>query len=411
LMVTLNRKLNIGLVSPYGWDAPGGVQVHIRDLAHLLIREGHRVSVLAPVEDEDALRDEFVVPAGRPIPIPYNGAVARVLFGPVAASRVRQWISQNDFDLLHIHEPAIPSLGLLACSLSDGPMVGTFHVAAERIRIAFAIVPIVEPIIERLRARIAVSEVARSTLLTHVDTDAVVIPNGIDLASFADASPRLEWQLGKTIGFIGRFAEKRKGLSLLFEAVPAIVDRHPDLRILIAGPGESEEALEWIDPSLHSRITFLGMLSDEEKRQFFRSVDLYIAPNTGGESFGIILAEAMATGAAILASDLPAFRFVLDDGRWGRHFRTGDWMDLARKASELLDDPKTLEEMAAKSHQGAERFDWPVVGRQILDVYDFITPKSENGEYEKVRLVADSRPWNRFPLGGLNRFEKNDGRV
>ncbi|MTA84400.1 MAG: glycosyltransferase [Actinobacteria bacterium] len=409
--MTLNRKLNIGLVSPYGWDAPGGVQVHIRDLAHLLIREGHRVSVLAPVEDEDALRDEFVVPAGRPIPIPYNGAVARVLFGPVAASRVRQWISQNDFDLLHIHEPAIPSLGLLACSLSDGPMVGTFHVAAERIRIAFAIVPIVEPIIERLRARIAVSEVARSTLLTHVDTDAVVIPNGIDLASFADASPRLEWQLGKTIGFIGRFAEKRKGLSLLFEAVPAIVDRHPDLRILIAGPGESEEALEWIDPSLHSRITFLGMLSDEEKRQFFKSVDLYIAPNTGGESFGIILAEAMATGAAILASDLPAFRFVLDDGRWGRHFRTGDWMDLARKASELLDDPKTLEEMAAKSHQGAERFDWPVVGRQILDVYDFITPKSENGEYEKVRLVADSRPWNRFPLGGLNRFEKNDGRV
>jgi len=410
-MVTLNRKLNIGLVSPYGWDAPGGVQVHIRDLAHLLIREGHRVSVLAPVEDEDALRDEFVVPAGRPIPIPYNGAVARVLFGPVAASRVRQWISQNDFDLLHIHEPAIPSLGLLACSLSDGPMVGTFHVAAERIRIAFAIVPIVEPIIERLRARIAVSEVARSTLLTHVDTDAVVIPNGIDLASFADASPRLEWQLGKTIGFIGRFAEKRKGLSLLFEAVPAIVARHPDLRILIAGPGESEEALEWIDPSLHSRITFLGMLSDEEKRQFFKSVDLYIAPNTGGESFGIILAEAMATGAAILASDLPAFRFVLDDGRWGRHFRTGDWMDLAKKASELLDDPKTLEEMAAKSHQGAERFDWPVVGRQILDVYDFITPKSENGEYEKVHLVADSRPWNRFPLGGLNRFEKNDGRV
>jgi phosphatidylinositol alpha-mannosyltransferase len=410
-MVTLSRKLNIGLVSPYGWDAPGGVQVHIRDLAHLLIREGHRVSVLAPVEDEDALRDEFVVPAGRPIPIPYNGAVARVLFGPVAASRVRQWISQNDFDLLHIHEPAIPSLGLLACSLSDGPMVGTFHVAAERIRIAFAIVPIVEPIIERLRARIAVSEVARSTLLTHVDTDAVVIPNGIDLASFADASPRLEWQLGKTIGFIGRFAEKRKGLSLLFEAVPAIVARHPDLRILIAGPGESEEALEWIDPSLHSRITFLGMLSDEEKRQFFKSVDLYIAPNTGGESFGIILAEAMATGAAILASDLPAFRFVLDDGRWGRHFRTGDWMDLARKASELLDEPKILEEMAAKSHTGAERFDWPVVGRQILDVYDFITPKSENGGYEKVRLVADSRPWNRFPLGGLNRFEKNDGRV
>jgi len=404
--VTLTRKLNIGLVSPYGWDSPGGVQIHIRDLAHLLIREGHRVSVLAPVDDEDALRDEFVVAAGRPIRIPYNGAVARVLFGPIAASRVRQWISQNDFDLLHIHEPAIPSLGLLACSLSDGPMVGTFHVAAERIRIAFAIVPIVEPIIERLRARIAVSEVARSTLRTHVDTDAVVIPNGIDLPSFAGASPRLEWQLGKTIGFIGRFAEKRKGLALLFEAVPAIVKRHPDLRILIAGPGENDEALEWIDPSFHSRITFLGMLSDEEKRQFFKSVDLYIAPNTGGESFGIILAEAMATGAAILASDLPAFRFVLEEGEWGRLFLTGDSTDLAEKASELLDDPGALEEMAKRSTLGAERFDWSVVGRQILDVYDFVTPQSENGEYEKVRLAADSRPWNRFPLGGLNRYEK-----
>lgn len=406
--MSLGRKLHIGLVSPYGWDSPGGVQIHIRDLAHLLMREGHRVSVLAPVDDEEALRDEFVVPAGRPIPIPYNGAVARVLFGPVAASRVRQWISQNEFDLLHIHEPAVPSLGLLACSLSDGPMVGTFHVAAERIRIAFAIVPIVEPIIERLRARIAVSEVARSTLRTHVDTDAVVIPNGIDLASFAGASPRLEWKLGKTIGFIGRFAEKRKGLALLFEAVPKIIERHPDLRILVAGPGESEEALELLDPVLHSRITFLGMLTDEEKRQFFKSVDLYIAPNTGGESFGIILAEAMATGAAILASDLPAFRFVLEDGIWGRHFRNGDALDLAEKASTLLDDEALLATMAASSAQGAERFDWAVVGKQILDVYEYVTPKLESGGFEKVRLASDSRPWNRFPLSGFARSERRE---
>lgn len=406
--MTQNRKLNIGLVSPYGWDSPGGVQVHIRDLAYLLIGEGHRVSVLAPVDDEDSLRDEFVVPAGRPIPIPYNGAVARVLFGPVAASRVRQWISQNEFDLLHIHEPAIPSLGLLACSLSDGPMVGTFHVAAERIRIAFAIVPIVEPIIERLRARIAVSEVARSTLRTHIDTDAVVIPNGIHLASFAGAAPRMEWKLGKTIGFIGRFGEKRKGLALLLEAIPSIVSRHPDLRLLVAGPGEREEALELIDSSFHSRITFLGMLSDEEKRQFFKSVDLYIAPNTGGESFGIILAEAMATGAAILASDLPAFRYVMEDGRWGRHFRNGDAIDLAAKASDLLDDDRILSEMAARSSLGAERFDWPAVVKRILDVYEYVTPRLDSGEYEKVRLAAESRPWNRFPLGGLTRSAKSE---
>lgn len=393
--MVLSRKLKIGLVSPYGWDAPGGVQAHIRDLARYLIADGHEVSVLAPVNDEEALEDDFVVAAGKPIPIPYNGAVARVLFGPVAASRVRQWISQNDFDLLHIHEPAIPSLGLLACSLADGPMVGTFHVAAERIRIAFAIVPIVEPIIERLRARIAVSEVARSTLRTHIDTDAVVIPNGIDLATFQGAMPRMEWQLGKTIGFIGRFTEKRKGLSVLLEAVPAIIERHPDLRILIAGPGESEEFFALVDPKHHSRITFLGMLSDDEKRQFFKSVDLYVAPNTGGESFGIILAEAMATGVAILASDLDAFDYVLEGGKWGALFRNGDSKDLAEQASRLLDDEELLREMAARSSKGAERFDWPVVARQILDVYDYITPPLESGEREKVRLASDVRSWNR----------------
>ncbi|MGA0866375.1 MAG: glycosyltransferase family 4 protein [Candidatus Nanopelagicaceae bacterium] len=403
-----SRRLKVGLVSPYGWDSPGGVQVHIRDLARYLIAEGHEVSVLAPVDDESSLTDEFVTPAGKPIPIPYNGAVARVLFGPVAASRVRQWIAQNDFDLLHIHEPAIPSLGLLACSLADGPMVGTFHVAAERIRIAFAIVPIVEPIIERLRARIAVSEVARATLRNHIETDAVVIPNGIDVDSFRGATPRLEWQLGKTIGFIGRFGEKRKGLMTLIEAIPQIVKRHPDLRVLVAGPGDASELYEQISDRDRPRFTFLGLLSDEEKRQFFKSVDLYVAPNTGGESFGIILAEAMATGTPILASDLDAFRYVLEDGKWGALFETGNSSALAEAASDLLDDPARLEQMAAKSPNGAERFDWRVVATAILDVYEYVTPPKEDGTFEKVRLISEQRGRSRISLPAFSRHERSE---
>ena len=172
----LNRSLKIGIVCPYSWDTPGGVQNHIRDLAEFLIAAGHQVSVLAPAIDEDNLPD-YVVNAGKPISIPYNGAVARVLFGPVAFSRVRQWISQGDFDLLHLHEPAIPSISLLACWAADGPMVGTFHAAAKRQKIIFAIGPILEPAIEKLSARIAVSEAARLTLTDHLDTDAIVIPN------------------------------------------------------------------------------------------------------------------------------------------------------------------------------------------------------------------------------------------
>lgn len=390
----MRRKLRIGLVSPYGWDSPGGVQVHIRDLAKFLISNGHEVSVLTPVDDEESIEEDFVVSAGKPVAIPYNGAVARVLFGPVAASRVRQWISAGDFDVLHIHEPAIPSLGLLACSIAEGPVVGTFHVAAQKFKIAFAIVPIIEPIVERLRARIAVSEVARETLKNHIETDAVVIPNGISWDSFQGARPRMEWQLGKTIGFIGRFSEKRKGLSLLIEALPKIIEIHPDLKVLVAGPGERDEILEEVDPKLRSRLTFLGLLSENEKRQFFKSIDLYVAPNTGGESFGIILAEAMATGVAILASDLSAFRSVLEDGKWGELFSASNADDLATKASALLADPARLESLAAMSPEGAKRFDWSVVAEKIMDVYDLVSSNDE-----KVILASGNRAWNKLIRG------------
>ena len=133
-------KKRIGIVCPYGWDTPGGVQSHVGDLAQYLISAGHNVSVLAPTLSDENLPD-YVVSAGRPIAIPYNGAVARVLFGPIAFARVRQWISQGNFDVLHLHEPAIPSISLLACWAADGPMVGTFHAAAKRQKVSFAVVP------------------------------------------------------------------------------------------------------------------------------------------------------------------------------------------------------------------------------------------------------------------------------
>ncbi|MEY4735673.1 MAG: hypothetical protein RL428_1008 [Actinomycetota bacterium] len=168
--MSFERK-RIGIVCPYGWDTPGGVQAHIADLATYLISQGHYVSVLAPTSDEENLPD-YVVSAGKPISIPYNGAVARILFGPIAFARVRQWIAQGDFDLLHLHEPAIPSISLLACFAAEGPMVGTFHASAKRQKAIFAIGPILEPVIEKLTARIAVSEAARSTLTEHLETDA-----------------------------------------------------------------------------------------------------------------------------------------------------------------------------------------------------------------------------------------------
>jgi phosphatidylinositol alpha-mannosyltransferase len=383
--------LRIGIVSPYAWDVPGGVQAHIKDLALFLKAEGHYVSVLAPAIDEESVLEDFVITAGKPVAIPYNGAVARVLFGPVAASRVRQWISQNEFDVLHLHEPAIPSLSLLACAIAEGPMVGTFHAAAPKQKVAFVIAPLLEPIIEKLRARIAVSEVARETLTIHLETDAVVIPNGIDTKFFQDAKTESAWKRDFTIGFIGRFSEPRKGLEILLQALPDIVRGVPNARLLIAGPGESLEIMQSVSPNLRNRLVFLGRLNEVEKAAFFKSIDLYVAPNTGGESFGIILAEAMASGTAIVASDLPAFEQVLGSGKYGEIFRTGDSSHLAERVIALAQNPERRNTLSQSAKLGAVRFDWNTVGPEIMNVYLHAI-----GEGEKVKVGSESRNWLRI---------------
>lgn len=385
----LNRLLKIGIVCPYSWDTPGGVQNHIRDLAEFLISSGHDVSVLAPAIDETQLPD-YVVNAGKPISIPYNGAVARVLFGPVAFARVRQWISQGDFDLLHLHEPAIPSISLLACWAADGPMVGTFHAAAKRQKIIFAIGPILEPAIEKLSARIAVSEAARLTLTDHLDTDAIIIPNGIYADRYADGKPQQKWS-GNTIGFIGRFEEPRKGLSVLVDALPVISRFAPDVKVFVAGPGNPEEVIESIDPQLRQRFEFLGKISESEKADFMSSVAVYVAPNTGGESFGIILAEALAGGACVIASDIPAFDDLLGQGEYGALFESESSTELAKIVIDLLRDETKRKELSSRGREQAKKFDWKVVAEQIFSVYEMSIVGSQ-----KVRLASDTRPWNRF---------------
>jgi phosphatidylinositol alpha-mannosyltransferase len=377
-MMPLSKK-RIGIVCPYGWDTPGGVQSHVGDLAQYLIRQGHFVSVLAPAIDEENLPD-YVTSAGRPIAIPYNGAVARVLFGPIAFSRVRQWIANGNFDVLHLHEPAIPSISLLACWAAEGPMVGTFHAAAKRQKVTFAVAPILEPVIEKLTARIAVSEAARETLTEHLETDAIVVPNGIYADLYRDGVTDQRWT-GNTLGFIGRFEEKRKGLDVLVAALPPFV----------AGPGDAQEVLKEIDPYLHSRFEFLGRISESEKANFLASVGLYIAPNTGGESFGIILAEALAGGASVVASDIPAFDSLLGHGAYGTLFASEDSQDLAKKVIALLGDEEGRRAIAQRGKKYAQQFDWDVVAEKIYDVYEMAMVGGST-----VTLSSENRAWNKF---------------
>ncbi|MCZ2526459.1 glycosyltransferase [Streptomyces sp. SCUT-3] len=363
--------MRIGIVCPYSWDVPGGVQFHIRDLAEHLIGLGHEVSVLAPADDDTPL-PEYVVSAGRAVPVPYNGSVARLNFGFLSAARVRRWLHDGSFDVLHIHEPAAPSLALLACWAASGPIVGTFHTSNPRSRAMIAAYPILQPALEKISARIAVSEYARRTLVEHLGGDAVVIPNGVDVGFFSRAEPEPAWQ-GGTIGFIGRIDEPRKGLPALMRAFPRILEAHPGTRLLVAGRGDQEEAAAGLPPEVRGQVEFLGMVSDEDKARLLRSVDLYVAPNTGGESFGIILVEAMSAGAPVLAADLDAFRQVLDRGRAGELFPVGDADALADSAVRLLGDPAALARLREAGSRHVRRFDWGTVGADILAVYETVT--------------------------------------
>jgi phosphatidylinositol alpha-mannosyltransferase len=363
--------VRIGIVCPYSFEVPGGVQLHVRDLAETLIALGHTVSVLAPADDDVPL-PSYVVPAGRAVPVRYNGSVARLSFGPLSAARVRRWISAGDFDVVHVHEPLTPSLALLAVvSVKDEPVVATFHTAMTRSRAMHAASGVLQLVLERLTARIAVSALARKVQVEHLGGDAWVIPNGVSVARFADARPLPGWPgEGGSIGFLGRFTESRKGFAVLLDAFTRLVADRPGLRLLVAGPGDTDEVLEDVPDEIASRITFLGLVSEEEKPRMLRSVDVYVAPNIGGESFGMILTEAMAAGTPVVASDLDAFRRVLEQGRVGALFPVGNADALAETLADLLDNPARRADLVAQAKEAVATYDWPVIAARVLEVYN-----------------------------------------
>jgi len=367
--------MRIGLVCPYTWDIPGGVQYHVRDLAQTLIGRGHHVQVLTPANDEDDL-PPYVTSAGRAVPIRYNGSVARLQFGPVAAARVRRWLKDGHFDVLHVHEPSAPSLSLLTCVLAKGPIVATFHAATVRSRWLSAVGGVLQPFMERISGRIAVSDLARRVQVEHLGGDAIVIPNGVDVAHFASAAPLPGYpRAGLTIGFLGRFDERRKGLPVLLEALESVALEHPDLGLLVAGRGDESDLYDELPDALVDRVSLLGEISEDDKARMLASIDIYCAPNLGGESFGVILVEAMAAGAAIVASDLDAFRRVLDDGAAGILVRRGSASALAHELSQLIGDPARREKLILSGQLAVQDYDWAVVSARILAVYETVVSR------------------------------------
>jgi phosphatidyl-myo-inositol alpha-mannosyltransferase len=378
------RPLRVGMVCPYSFDVPGGVQNHVLGLARHLRQAGHRPYVLAPGElapSAAALDLEDFASVGAAMPVPYNGSVARVNFGPLSAARVRRWLRNGKFDLIHIHEPITPSISLLALWAAERPVVATFHTATPRSRSMQLASGVLRAAIEKIDAGIAVSESARNVVIQHLGRDAVVIPNGIRFDDFATRRPlmraepfdKLRKGSAQVAGslrpsqqprliFIGRLDEPRKGLDVLLAAVPLIRKTRPNLEVVVAGQG-SRTLPPW--------CSNLGTITHEAKIALLGSADVFVAPHLARESFGIVLLEAMASGVQVVASDLPPFVDLLgapqDEQRLGEVFTMGDHRALARAVLQVLDRPDA--QRADRAQQAARSYDWSSVGTTVLAVY------------------------------------------
>jgi phosphatidylinositol alpha-mannosyltransferase len=363
--------MRIGMVCPYSLDVPGGVQSHVLQLAEVMLARGQEVSVLAPASPDTPLPD-YVVSAGRAIPIPYNGSVSRLQFGPAVHGRVRRWLADGNFDVLHLHEPNAPSLSMWALRVAEGPIVATFHTSTTKSLTLSVFQGVLRPWHEKIVGRIAVSDVARRWQMEALGSDAVEIPNGVDVNALASAPPLDGYpRPGKTVLFLGRYDEPRKGMAVLLDALPRVLERFGDIQLLIVGRGDEDQLLSQAS-EMKRCIRFLGLVDDAAKASAMRSADVYCAPNIGGESFGIVLVEAMAAGIPVVASDLDAFRRVLRDGEVGSLVPIGDGAALADALIAVLADDALRARYVAAGSEAVGRYDWSVVASQIMRVYETV---------------------------------------
>ncbi|MGO4957329.1 glycosyltransferase family 4 protein [Luteococcus sp. Sow4_B9] len=362
------NRLRVGIVCPYSFTRAGGVQNHVMGLAGWLAAQGHQPAILAPGRaDPAALRaaglcEDVFTTAGPAIPLAYNGSVARVNASPHAALKVRNWLTRGGFDLVHLHEPMTPSVSLLALGQTQLPVVVTFHTATPgslAMEFAYRVLP---QAAERIDEAISVSSTAAEVSERYSGLRSTVIGNGIDVVDHPLEACHGRWRGGArpTITFIGRYEEPRKGLSVLLDALPDIRDHYPDLRVLVVGHGAARDV---------PGVDFLGALDDAGRNRVLANSDCYVAPQLGRESFGIVLLEAMASGAPVVASDLAAFREVVTDesGPIAHLFTPGSPQDCARAVLASLAEPRDLH--LERGRRRAEAFDWQVLGPRIEEVY------------------------------------------
>lgn len=357
--------MRVAFACPYAWDDPGGVQVHVRELARRMVAEGHDVLVLAPVRHR--AEEAWVRAIGRPVDITYNGSNAPIDPRPWSFPRVREELRAFRPDVVHVHEPFTPSTSMWATLAADAPVVATFHTGAERSRLYDLAAPLLRLIARRLVVRVAVSRVAARAAAARIGGSFEIVPNGVDVGRFADAEPA-DLGEGRKLLFVGRLDE-RKGFRTAVAAFGRLAAERSGLRLIVVGEGPERTAIDALPVEGRSRVTMLGAVSNADLPPYERACDLFLGTSVGGESFGVVLVEAMAAGLPVVASDIPGYDEVVTDGVEGLLVPPRDPVAVATAAAAILDDPDVAARFAAAGRTRVASFDWRVVGARLEALY------------------------------------------
>jgi phosphatidyl-myo-inositol alpha-mannosyltransferase len=364
--------MRIVLVCPYAWDSPGGVQVHVRDLAERLASRGHEPLVLAPAFEESSTDRLQVV--GRAVRVPYQGTVAPICFSPRSLRRTADVLLRFRPDVVHVHEPLAPSISLFATLRSRAPTVGTFHAHAERSRLLTAAAPLLRGVWRRLRVRIAVSEAASAFVGSRFGDGIRVIPNGCDVERFKTARPLAGMPSGRRLLWVGRL-DRQKGFPIAIRAFGLLAREIADLWLLVVGDGRDRGAVAELPAEARRRVLLYGDVAHADLPAYHASSDVFLSAALGQESFGMVLVEAMAAGLPVVATDITGYREVLRHQMDGLLVPPNDPAALANALRDVLSEPALAERLTSGGRARAERYRWDVVAEEIEDAYrDALVP-------------------------------------
>ncbi len=357
--------MRIALVCPYAWDDPGGVQVHVRELAEHLLGRGHDVVVLAPVRRHAP--QAYVRAVGRPIDVRYNRSNAPIDPRPWSRRSVDKALRRFGPDVVHVHEPLAPSTSMWATLVATGPLVATFHSNAERARIFDATAPLLRRIAARIRIRIAVSAPAAAFARARIGGRYEIVPNGTDVSRFADAAAA-DLGPGRKLLFVGRL-DLRKGFPVALAAFARLGASREDLRLIVVGDGPERSAVEGLPAGIRTRVEMLGAVANEALPTYHAACDVYVGPALGGESFGMVLVEAMAAGLPVVASAIEGYREVVRDGVDGLLVPPRDPVALSDAVARILDDEVLAARLRAAGRARGSTFDWTNVAPRLEALY------------------------------------------